>query len=60
VNRRRKRDEEAWEDDAGELSADHVVERFFAQHEHDDPEPARRPHPGPRPRRREQRPDAEE
>lgn len=60
MNRRRKRDEEAWEDDAGTLSADHVVERFFAQHEHDEPELPRRPHPPPRQRRREHRPDAEE
>lgn len=35
MNRQRKIDEELWEDGAEELSSDHVVERFFSQHEHD-------------------------
>lgn len=42
MNRQRKIDEELWEDGAEKLSADHVVERFFSQHEHDEDEDAAR------------------
>jgi hypothetical protein len=34
MNRQRKIDEELWEDGDEQLSSDHVVERFFSQHEH--------------------------
>ena len=35
MNRQRKMDETLWDDGEEPLSADHVVERFFAQHERD-------------------------
>jgi hypothetical protein len=61
MTRKRKLDEELWEDGEEQLSADHVVERFFSQHEHDDPEDQRRLHPaGARPKRRAAPPDAPE
>jgi hypothetical protein len=52
MNRQRKIDEELWEDGNDDLSSDHVVERFFSQHERADAhEPVRRP--GARSKRRE-------
>ncbi len=61
MNRKRRIDEELWEDGDEELSSDHVVERFYAQHEHDDDESPRRVRPGARPRRRaELPPDSDE
>ncbi len=61
MNRPRKIDEELWEDGEEKLSSDHVVERFYAQHEHDDDsEPPRRNRPGVRPRRREEPPPSDE
>ena len=52
MTRQRKIDEELWEDSEEKLSADHVVERFFSQHERDGADAARKGHTGPRPRRR--------
>lgn len=52
MSRQRKIDEELWEDGEEKLSADHVVERFFSQHERDGAEAARKGHAVPRPRRR--------
>jgi hypothetical protein len=61
MNRKRKLDEELWEDSDEELSSDHVVERFLARHEHDDDhEPARRVRPGARVKRRPELPSDEE
>lgn len=59
MNRQRKIDEELWEDGDEALSSDHVVERFFSQHERADAhEPVRRP--GARPRRRDTAPPERE
>lgn len=53
MNRQRKIDEELWEDSDEKLSSDHVVERFFSMHEHDDDhEPARKVRHGMRAKRR--------
>jgi len=52
MNRQRKIDEELWEDSEEELSSDHVVERFFSQHERAGADAPRRGQPGPRPKRR--------
>lgn len=52
MTRQRKIDEELWEDGTEKLSSDHVVERFFSRHEHDDTEAGRRSHAAPRPKRR--------
>ena len=52
MNRQRKLDEELWEDSEEKLSADHVVERFFSQHERDGADALRKAHTVPRPRRR--------
>lgn len=53
MNRQRKIDEELWEESDEKLSSDHVVERFFSQHEHDtDDEVPRRSRPGGRSRRK--------
>ena len=61
MTRQRKIDEELWEDSEEKLSSDHVVERFFSQHELDGADAARKGHAGPRPKRRPAlRPDAEE
>jgi len=61
MTRQRKIDEELWEDGEEKLSSDHVVERFFSQHEHDRAEAARRGHAGPRPKRKSASPpEAEE
>lgn len=55
MNRQRKIDEELWEDSEAELSSDHVVERFFSQHEREAAhEAARKGRPGTRPKRRTQ------
>jgi hypothetical protein len=51
MSRQKKIDEELWEDAGEDLISDHVVERFFAQHETDSTD-ARRHHPPNRPRRR--------
>jgi hypothetical protein len=60
MTRQRKIDEELWEDGEEKLSSDHVVERFFSQHERDGVEAARKG-AGPRPKRRPaQPPEAEE
>ena len=50
--RQRKIDEELWEDSEEELSSDHVVERFFSQHERDGAETTRKGHVGTKPKRR--------
>jgi hypothetical protein len=50
--RQRKIDEELWEDGEEELSSDHVVERFFSQHERDGLESSRKGHVGAKPKRR--------
>jgi hypothetical protein len=50
--RQRKIDEELWEDSEEELSSDHVVERFFSQHEHDAAQSARKGHVSAKPKRR--------
>ncbi|MBM4196854.1 MAG: hypothetical protein FJ197_07115 [Gammaproteobacteria bacterium] len=42
MSRPRKIDESLWEDSDEALAKDHVVERFFSQHERDDVEPVRR------------------
>lgn len=56
MNRQRKIDQDLWDDDEEKLSSDHVVERFFAQHEHDAVDAAHGKAPGPlRPRRRSAR-----
>jgi hypothetical protein len=52
MNRTRKIDEALWEDSDEALSADHVVERFFSQHERDGIDPTRRSPAPPRTRRR--------
>jgi len=52
VGRQRRIDDQLWEEGEEALSSDHVVERFFSQHERDDPEPARKAHAGARPKRR--------
>jgi len=53
MNRQRKIDEDLWDDGDEKLSSDHVVERFFAQHEHDADDAAHGKVPGTaRPRRR--------
>lgn len=52
MSRQRKIVEELWEDDEETLSSDHVVERFFSQHEREVAEAARKSHAGPRHRRR--------
>ncbi len=53
MNRQRKIDEELWEDGEEELSSDHVVERFFSQHERADAhEATRKGRPVSRPKRR--------
>jgi hypothetical protein len=52
MTRQRKIDEELWEDGEEKLSGDHVVERFFSQHEHDAAEAARKGHASPRLKRR--------
>lgn len=57
--RKHRLDEELWEDGEEKLSADHVVERFFSQHEAPGHEAQRRPHPAPRSRRHATPPDAE-
>lgn len=51
MNRQRKIDEALWEDSDEKLSSDHVVERFFSQHEREEAEAGRR-HAAPRPKRR--------
>lgn len=60
MTRQRKIDEELWEDGEEKLSADHVVERFFSQHERDATDAARKAHVGTRPKRRHAPPEAEE
>jgi hypothetical protein len=52
MTRQRKIDEELWEDSEEELSSDHVVERFFSQHERDSADAARKSHASPKPKRR--------
>ena len=52
MTRPRKIDEELWEDSEEKLSSDHVVERFYSQHERDGADAARKGHVVPRPRRR--------
>lgn len=53
MNRQRRIDEELWEDSEEELSSDHVVERFFSQHERDaDQDAVRKGRHGGRPKRR--------
>lgn len=52
MTRQRKLDEQLWEDSEEELSADHVVERFFSQHERAGPEASRKGHVTPKPKRR--------
>ena len=52
MTRPRKLDEQLWEDSEEELSADHVVERFFSQHERAGEDAARKPHAPPRAKRR--------
>lgn len=53
MSRPRKLDEQLWEDSEEELSADHVVERYFAQHERTDDEAPRKAHAPPRAKRRQ-------
>ena len=60
ATRQRKIDEELWEDSEEKLSSDHVIERFFSQHEREGNEAARKAHPSPRPKRRALPPEAEE
>jgi hypothetical protein len=52
MSRQRKIDEELWEDSEEKLSSDHVVERFFSQHERDGEAAARKGHAGPRAKKR--------
>lgn len=53
MSRHRKIEEDAWDEGEEDLSADHVVERFFSRQErHADDEP-RRPRPAQRARRRQ-------
>jgi hypothetical protein len=53
MSRHRKIEEEAWDEDAEDLSADHVVERFFSrQDRHADDAPRRLPRAEPRTRKR--------
>jgi hypothetical protein len=60
MTRPRKLDEQLWEDSEEALSADHVVERYFAQHERTGDEVPRKPHAPPRAKRRPgSPPDAE-
>jgi hypothetical protein len=57
MSRQRKIDEDLWEDSEEKLSSDHVVERFFSQHEREAAhEAARKARPGARPKRRPQAP----
>ena len=54
MTRQRKIDEELWEDSDEKLSSDHVVERFFSQHQrdaHDAHDIHRKGHSAARPRR---------
>jgi hypothetical protein len=61
MNRQRKIDEDLWEDSEEKLSSDHVVERFFSQHERADAhDSARKGRPGAKARRRPQPPEADE
>lgn len=61
MSRQRKIDEELWEDSDEELSADHVVERFFAQSERGSHEAPRKPAAAAKVRRRQAAPpEAEE
>jgi len=60
MTRQRKIDEELWEDSDETLSKNHVIERFFAQHERGAHDPQRRPPPGVKPRRRPERADGED
>jgi hypothetical protein len=61
MTRPRKLEEQLWEDAEEELSADHVVERFFSQHERADDETPRKPHAPLRARHRPAAPrDAED
>lgn len=53
MSRPHKIDEELWEDGEEALSSDHVVERFFSQHERDtETDGLRRSRPDGRPRRK--------
>jgi hypothetical protein len=52
MSRPRKIDEELWEDADEALSADHVVERFYSQHERDDAEADRKSQGSLRPKKR--------
>jgi hypothetical protein len=53
MSRQRKIDEDLWEDTEETLSSDHVVERFFSQHEREAAhEGTRKVRPGARTRRR--------
>ena len=52
MTRQRKIDEELWEDSEEKLSSDHVVERFFSQHEREGIDAARKGHASLRPKRR--------
>ena len=61
MTRQRKIDEELWEDSEEKLSSDHVVERFFSQHERDAAEAERKGLASPRLKRRSAAPpEAEE
>ncbi len=52
MTRQRKIEEKLWEDSEEKLSSDHVVERFFSQHERDSADSARKGHAAPRVKRR--------
>lgn len=52
MTRQRRIDEELWEEGDEELSADHVVERFFSQHERTGHETGRKAQSAARGRRR--------
>lgn len=61
MTRQRKIDEELWEDGDEALSSDHVVERFYSQHERAAHEPGRMGQAVARTRRRPPAPpDADE
>lgn len=61
MTRPRKLDEQLWEDSEEELSSDHVVERYFSQHERAGQEAPRKPHVAAKPKRRASaQPDGDE